>query len=54
MVDNRDNKITNHINQNQCSSHHKERIAQYIWNSEVFLVPFLYVDGLNIARQNVE
>ena len=29
-------------------------MAQYLWNLEVFLVPVLDVDGLDIARQNVE
>ena len=54
MVANRDSRITDHINQSQCSSHHKEGMAQYLWNSEVFLVPVLDVDGLGIIRQNVE
>ena len=54
MVANGDSRITNNINQSQCSSHHKEGMAQYLWNSEVFLVPVLDVDRLGIVRQNVE
>ena len=54
MVPNGDSRITDHINQSPCSSHLKERMAQYLWNSEVFLVPVLDMDGLDIARQNVE
>ena len=52
MAANGDSRITDHIN--QCSSYHKEGMAQYLWNSEVFLVPVLDVDGLGIVRQNVE
>ena len=54
MVPNGNSRITNHINQSPCSSHLKERMAQFLWNLEVFLVPVLDVDGLGIARQNVE
>ena len=54
MVANGDSKITDHINQSQFSSHHKEGMAQYLWNLEVFLVPVLDVDGVGIVRQNVE
>ena len=54
MVANGYSRITDHINQSQCSSYHKEGMAQYLWNSEVFLVPVLDVDKLGIVRQNVE
>ena len=54
MVANGDSRITDHINQSQCSSHYKEGMAQYLWNSGVFLVPVLDVDGLGIIKQNVE
>ena len=54
MVPNRDNRITDHINQSQCCSHHKEGMAQFLWNLEVLLVPASDVDGWGIARQNVE
>ena len=54
MVVNGDSKITDHINQIQSSNHHKEGMAQYLWNLEVFLVPVLDVDGLDTANQNVE
>ena len=54
MVVNGDSRTTDRINQSQCSSHHKEGMAQYLWNSEVFLVPVLDVDGLGIIRQSVE
>ena len=54
MVVRGDGRITDHINQSQYSSHHKEGMAQYIWNLEVFLVPLLDVDGLDTASQNVE
>ena len=54
IVVNGDNKITNHINQSQCSNHHKEGIAQYLWNLEVFLVPVFDVDGLDTTSQNVK
>ena len=54
MVANRDSRITDHINQSQCSSHHNKGMAQHLWNSEVFLVPVLNVGGLGILRQNVE
>ena len=51
---NGDSRITNCINQSPYSSHLKERMAQYVCNSEVFLVPVLDMDGLDIARQNLE
>ena len=54
MVARGDSRITDHINQSQCSSHYKEGMAQYLWNLEVFLVPVLDVDGLDTASQNVE
>ena len=54
IVPNGDSRITNHINQSLCSSHLRELMAQYLWSSEAFLVPVLDVDGLDIARQNVE
>ena len=54
MVPNSDNRITNYINQSQCSSYLKESMAQFLWNSEVFLVPILDVDIMGIARQNIE
>ena len=54
MAANGDSRITDHINQSQYSSYHKEGMAQYLWNSEVFLVPVLDVDRLGIVRQNVE
>ena len=54
MVASRDSRITDHINQSQCSSHHKEEMAQYLWNLEVFLVHVLDVDGLVTASPSVE
>ena len=54
MVANGDSRITDHINQSLCSSYHKEGMAQYLWNLEVFLVPVLDVDGLDTTSQNVE
>ena len=54
MVLNGNSRITNYINQSQYSSYLKEGMGQYLWNSEVFLVPILDVDVLGIARQNVE
>ena len=54
MVANGDSRITDHINQSQYGSHHKEGMAQYLWNSEVFLVPVLDMVGLDIERQNIE
>ena len=36
MVPNSDRRITNHTNKSQCSSHLKERMTQFLWNSEVF------------------
>ena len=54
MVPNGNSRITNHINQGPYITHLRERIAHYLWNLEVFLVPVLDVDGLDIARQNVE
>ena len=54
MVASKDSRITDHINQSQCSSHHKEEMAQYLWNLEVFLVHVLDVDGLDTASPNVE
>ena len=54
MVANGDSRITNHINQSQCSSHYKEGMAQYLWNLEVFLASVLDMDGLGIVGQNVE
>ena len=54
MVPNSNSRITNHIKQSQCNSHFQERMAQFLGNSEVFLVPALDVDILNIRRQNVE
>ena len=54
IVANRDSRITDHINQSQCSSHHKEWMTQYLWNLEVFLVPVLDVGGLDTTSQNVE
>ena len=54
MVVRGDGRITDHINQSQYSSHHKEGMAQYLWNSEVFLVPVLDMVGLDIERQNIE
>ena len=54
MVASEDSRITDHINQSQCSSHHKEEMAQYLWNLEVFLVLVLDVDGLDTASPNVE
>ena len=54
MVASEDSRITDHINQSQCSSHHKEEMAQYLWNLEVFLVPVLDVDGLDTTSQNVQ
>ena len=53
MVPNGDSRITDHINQGQYSSHRKERMAQFLWNSEIFLVLALDVYGLGIIRQNV-
>ena len=38
----------------KCSSHIKERMAQFLENLEVFLVPVLDVDGLGIVKQNVK
>ena len=54
MVPNNDSRITDLINQSQYSSHFKERMAQLLWNLEVFLVPVLDMDMLGIAKQNVE
>ena len=54
MVTSEDSRITDHINQSQCSSHYKEEMAQYLWNLEVFLVLVLDVDGLDTASLNVE
>ena len=54
MVASGDSRITDHINQSQCGSHHKEGMAQYLWNLEVFLVPVLDVDGLDTTSLNVE
>ena len=50
MVPNQDSRFTDHINQSQCSSHYKEGMAQFLWNSEVFPVPASDVDGQGIAR----
>ena len=54
MVASEDSRITDYINQSQCSSHHKEEMAQYLWNLEVLLVLVLDVDGLDTASLNVE
>ena len=54
MVASEDSRITDHINQSQCSSHHKEEMAQYLWNLEVFLVLVLDVDGLVTTSPSVE
>ena len=54
MVPKRDSKITKHINQSQPSSYHKEGMAQFLRNSEVFLVPASDIVGRSIARQNLE
>ena len=54
MVSNGDSNITNHINQSQYSSHHKERMVQFLWNLEFFLVPASDVDGRGTAKQSIE
>ena len=54
MVASEDSRIIDHINQSQCSSHHQEEMAQYLWNLEVFLVLVLDVDGLDTVSLNVE
>ena len=54
MVPNGDSKITDHINRSQCSNHLKVRMALFLCNLAVCLVPILYADVLGIARQNVE
>ena len=54
MVASRDSRIADHINQSQCGSHHKEEMAQYLWNLEAFLVHVLDVDGLDTTSPNVE
>ena len=54
MVPNSNSRITGHVNQNPRSSLLNERMAHYLWNLEVFLVPVLDMDGLDITRQTVE
>ena len=54
MVVSGNSRITDHINQSQCSSHYKEEMAQYLWNLKVFLVLVLDVDKLDTTSLNVE